>query len=126
MEINALLEKKHPDITDLVYLLNCQGEEEEKLFAYTQTLRNHLLGNGVHMRGLIEISNVCIKDCLYCGIRKSNSNVKRYSLSDQDILSAASYAFEHQYGSIVLQGGERTRYQFYHSDRKTVEKHQAP
>ena len=101
MKINALLEKKHPDITDLVYLLKCQGEEEEKLFAYTQTLRNHLLGNGVHLRGLIEISNVCIKDCLYCGIRKSNSYAKRYSLSDQDILAAASYAFENQYGSIV-------------------------
>ncbi len=112
MKINALLEKKHPDITDLVYLLKCQGEEEEKLFAYTQTLRNHLLGNGVHLRGLIEISNVCIKDCLYCGIRKSNSYAKRYSLSDQDILAAASYAFENQYGSIVLQGGERTDINF--------------
>jgi len=59
------------------------------------------------MRGLIEISNVCIKDCLYCGIRKSNSQVQRYELNDEEIVEAAVFAYRNHYGSVVLQGGER-------------------
>lgn len=107
MEIESQLSKENLNVQDLVNLLSCRDEEEEKLFAYTQVLRNRTIGNQVHMRGLIEISNVCIKDCLYCGIRKSNFHAERYVLSDQDILAAASYAYENRYGSIVLQGGER-------------------
>ncbi|MDE6452491.1 MAG: [FeFe] hydrogenase H-cluster radical SAM maturase HydE, partial [Odoribacter sp.] len=50
---------------------------------------------------------ICIKDCFYCGIRKSNPFPHRYSLNDQEILQAARYAWQNHYGSIVLQGGER-------------------
>jgi biotin synthase len=97
---------------ELLYLLTCTGEEEKALFHRSQEIRNQRLGNGVYMRGLIEISNVCTKDCLYCGIRKSNTNAHRYSLSDEEIIEAARYAWEHQYGSIVLQGGERSDHTF--------------
>lgn len=107
MEIESLLSKENLNVQDLVNLLSCREEEEEKLFAYSRALRDKTIGNQVHMRGLIEVSNVCIKDCLYCGIRKSNFHAERYVLSDQDILDAASYAYENRYGSIVLQGGER-------------------
>lgn len=92
---------------DLVRLLTCEGEEEKALFAQSRQVRNDTLGNGVYTRGLIEISNICIKDCLYCGIRKSNPHPHRYFLTDYEILQTARYAWQNHYGSIVLQGGER-------------------
>ena len=63
-------------------------------------------GNTVHLRGLIELSNICEKDCYYCGIRKSNSNVHRYSISDDEVLEAIQYAYDKSYGSVALQSGE--------------------
>jgi biotin synthase len=59
------------------------------------------------LRGLIEYSNVCIKDCYYCGIRKSNKNQQRYTISDKEVLESAAYAIINNYGSIVIQAGER-------------------
>ena len=108
MKVTNLIHTQHLQKEELLYLLTCSGEEEKELFAYTQQLRNKRLGNGVYMRGLIEISNICTKDCLYCGIRKSNLHANRYQLSDEEIIEAARYAWEHHYGSIVLQGGERS------------------
>lgn len=107
MNISSLLNRKTLNREELILLLSCTGEEEQKLYAHSGSLRNHQLSNQVHIRGLIEISNLCTKDCLYCGIRKSNVQAKRYSLSENEILGAASYACENHYGSIVLQGGER-------------------
>lgn len=62
----------------------------------------------VYLRGLIEISNICKKNCLYCGIRCGNCSVQRYELSDEQILQEAQFALDAGYGSVVLQGGERT------------------
>ncbi len=62
--------------------------------------------NKVYFRGLIEFSNICAKNCFYCGIRKDNELTKRYNLSDKEILDAARFAFENKYGSLVLQSGE--------------------
>lgn len=107
MEFTETLKKAQLTREDLITLLSCRRGEEEELFAYSKELRNRTLGNGVHMRGLIEISNVCVKDCLYCGIRKSNLQAERYSLSDEEIVQAAEFAYRNHYGSIVLQGGER-------------------
>ena len=107
MDIEALLQKKELDSKDLIELLTCKETEEEKLFSYTKELRDKTISNGVHMRGLIEISNICIKDCLYCGIRKSNAQAERYALSEKEIIQTAEFAWRNHYGSIVLQGGER-------------------
>ncbi len=62
----------------------------------------------VYLRGLIEISNICRKNCLYCGIRCGICAVQRYELSDEQILQEAQFALDAGYGSVVLQGGERT------------------
>lgn len=112
MDIKTLLGKECLTKEDIIYLLSCEGEEEEQLFAWTGNLRNRIIGNGVHLRGLIEISNICIKDCLYCGIRKSNIKAGRYALSDEDILNSARFADEQGFGSVVLQGGERNDIEF--------------
>lgn len=60
-----------------------------------------------YLRGLIEMSNHCIKDCLYCGIRGSNSHSNRYTLTDKEIIDSARYAYNNQFGSIAIQAGER-------------------
>ena len=99
--------KKDLNADDLATLLSCTGEEERSLYARSKEVRDNTLGNGVYMRGLIEISNRCIKDCLYCGIRRSNSQARRYALSEENILDAAAFAHRYRYGSVVLQGGER-------------------
>ena len=64
------------------------------------------IGKRVSLRGLIEMGNLCAKDCYYCGIRKSNSHVKRYRLAEDDVIRMAKWCFEHDYGSVVLQSGE--------------------
>ena len=74
------------DQKELLHLLTCQGEEEQQLYTRAAAQRNQAIGNGVHLRGLIEISNICRKNCLYCGIRHSNPNVNRYELTDEEIL----------------------------------------
>ena len=66
------------------------------------------MDNYVHLRGLIEFGNVCEKNCLYCGLRRGNSKVGRYCLTDDDVLSCARLAHELGYGSVALQSGERS------------------
>jgi len=60
----------------------------------------------VYLRGLIEFTNICRNDCLYCGIRKSNKNADRYRLSREEILQCSRAGYELGFRTIVLQGGE--------------------
>ena len=60
----------------------------------------------IYVRGLIEIGNVCRNDCLYCGIRRSNSHVERYRLNRDDILAACGEGYALGLRTFVLQGGE--------------------
>ena len=99
-------------IEKLEKMLICRGEDEERLYAEAKEIKNQTIGNKVYLRGLIEISNICTKDCFYCGIRKSNTETARYALSDEEILEAADFAYTHRFGSIVLQGGERSDREF--------------
>ncbi len=66
------------------------------------------IGSKVFLRGLIELSNICVKNCYYCGIRHDNNNLVRYELTDKQVLDAAEFAWRSRYGSLVLQAGERT------------------
>lgn len=78
------------------------------LFSRAREVRDTVVGNKVYFRGLVEFSNHCAKDCFYCGIRKGNGSVVRYEVSDNEVFDACRYAWEHQFGSVVLQSGERT------------------
>lgn len=91
---------------DIVYLLGLQGPEKTRLFEYAARVKQEHVGNRVYFRGLIEFSNICMKNCLYCGIRRDNDAVSRYNLTDDEVLSAARFAAENRYGSLVLQSGE--------------------
>ncbi len=63
-------------------------------------------GPAVLLRGLIEFSNYCHRNCLYCGIRRSSTRVQRYRLSDQQIKTAVRQGFARGLRTFVLQGGE--------------------
>lgn len=91
---------------ELVRLLVAEGDERQQLFQRAQAVKLQNIGNKVYFRGLIEFSNICAKDCLYCGIRKSNEKVVRYEASDDEILEACRFAWKNRFGSVVLQSGE--------------------
>ncbi len=73
--------------------------------AYDCKLRE--VGNKVYYRGIVEFSNICAKDCYYCGIRASNDKVRRYLMDEDGIVESGLWAWEQGYGSVVLQSGER-------------------
>ena len=77
------------------------------LYAEANAVKTSVIGKKVYLRGLIEFSNICRKNCDYCGIRCENQAVKRYELSDEEVLSAVDFAWKNRYGSIVLQSGEQ-------------------
>jgi Biotin synthase and related enzymes len=77
------------------------------LFEEANAVKASTIGNKVYLRGLIEFSNICQKNCYYCGIRSENKEVNRYELNDKEVLEAVTFAYENRYGSIVLQSGEQ-------------------
>lgn len=94
------------DNSDILQKLISSGEIEKQIFADAARVKQENVGNLVYFRGLIEYSNICSKNCLYCGIRKDNTKVTRYAMTDDEVLECAQYAHQQGYGSIVLQSGE--------------------
>ena len=81
-------------------------ELSEYLFSLAREERHRHYEHDVYVRGLIEFTNYCKNDCLYCGIRKSNHHATRYRLSDEDILSCCREGYGLGFRTFVLQGGE--------------------
>jgi len=104
--VKELLKQENFSKDDLVKLLRAEGEEKIMLFQKSADVKEQYIGKKVWLRGLIEFSNICGKDCMYCGIRKSNTKLERYNLTDDEILTAARFAYENRYASIALQSGE--------------------
>lgn len=94
---------------DLFFILNLESRDDlELLFDKAYEIKEKYIGRKSFFRGLIEVSNICKKDCYYCGIRKSNKNVERYMLEEEEIIECARWAYNNNFGSVVLQSGERT------------------
>ena len=87
-----------------------KGRRNLQQEAYALKLQHR--GPQVYFRGLIEISNRCRKNCLYCGIRAGNAQVCRYEMSDEQVLREAQFALDAGYGSVAIQGGERCDSEF--------------
>jgi len=104
--IDSLLKKDSLDKEDICYLLQTKGDELKALLKHSAEVKRKTVGDKVYLRGLIELSNICAKNCYYCGIRKDNTKVDRYSLTDEEVLEAARFAYESRYGSVVMQSGE--------------------
>jgi len=95
----------------LQYLLdNMDTETLEQLFCYSDKIRRENYGTQVYLRGLIEFSNYCRRNCNYCGIRTGNSKIERYRLSKEDILTCCAEGDRLGYKTFVLQSGEDSFY----------------
>lgn len=104
--LNNILSKSNFSVEDLVYLLQTKDDEKKQLFEHAANVKREIVGDVSYFRGLIEFSNICAKNCFYCGIRKDNKAFKRYNLEDEAIIDAAIFAYKNKFASIVLQGGE--------------------
>ena len=89
----------------------------EYLFEKSRRLRQKFYRKDVYIRGLIEFTNYCKNDCLYCGIRRSNKNAERYRLSKDDIMLCCHEGYDLGFRTFVLQGGEDT----YYTDDKVAD-----
>jgi len=78
----------------------------EELWAAADETRRRSVGDAVHLRGLVEVSNHCVRGCTYCGIRAANRGVERYRISEDVVLGCAHKAVEFGYGTLVMQAGE--------------------
>lgn len=100
------LEKRlsHPEWVELI--ANHTPEDRENAAALARSISRKHFGNKIYFRGIIEFSNICKNDCLYCGIRRGNGNVERYRLTEEDILLCCREGYELGYRTFVLQSGE--------------------
>ena len=105
--MNSIIEKVNSNETlnkrDIIRLL----ESNDSLISkFADKIRQKYKGNFIHLRGLIEFTNICKQNCLYCGLRRDNKVIDRYRLSTDDIYNCALKAKNLGFKTIVLQGGE--------------------
>lgn len=94
-------------MSEYEYLIEKRSDEAAGMLAEKAVeIRKHIYGNAVYVRGLIEISNICKNDCLYCGIRRSNTSCDRYRLTEDEIMDCCAQGYELGFRTFVLQGGE--------------------
>jgi biotin synthase len=102
------LEREHAlSLEEYKYLIENRSEETDRILAEKAVaIRQSIYGKSVYVRGLIEFTNICKNDCLYCGIRRSNRSCDRYRLSEEEILECCADGYELGFRTYVLQGGE--------------------
>lgn len=105
--IDKLISHKPLSKGDFVALLNGNSCELRKTLAHhADFARKKHFGNKIYIRGLVEFTNYCKNNCLYCGLRCGNQNVERYRLTKEDILSCCKEGYQLGFRTFVLQGGE--------------------
>ncbi len=100
---------KQPDKKEIASRLR-DSRNTAELFKEADSVRKKYAGDEVHLRGIIEFSNYCRMDCLYCGLRKSNRRATRYRMSPEEILASARKAAGMNIPTVVLQSGEDAHY----------------
>lgn len=105
--IDKLVHDRSLEPSDYEYLITNRSDKAAAyLAALASETRKNIYGNAVFLRGLIEISNICKNDCLYCGIRKSNTSCERYRLSPEEIMECVDEGYLLGFRTFVMQGGE--------------------
>ena len=105
--IDKILDKEKLDKDDIISLLQVEDRNEIiLLYQKADEVRKQYCGDEVHLRGIIEFSNYCEQECLYCGLRKSNYSLTRYRMSKDEILNTAGMIYQNGIRTIVLQSGE--------------------
>lgn len=103
--LQKAIDTHHLTKDELVFFLRDKTHQTE-LLAVADFVRHQFVGDEVHLRGLMEFSNICKNNCLYCGIRRDNKLVKRYRLSTEEIIQTANRAAEQGFKTLVMQSGE--------------------
>lgn len=108
LSIIGKLEKEHTlTLEEYQFLIDNRSDETADILAKkADSVRREIYGNDVFIRGLIEITNICKNDCLYCGIRKSNRSCQRYRLTKDEILECCDEGYRLGFRTFVMQGGE--------------------
>lgn len=105
--IDKLYETNNATREELEFLLeNLNDDSKKYLIEKSNLTRMKVYGDKVYLRGLIEFTNYCVRNCMYCGIRASNKNAERYRLTIDEILECAELGDRLGYKTYVLQGGE--------------------
>jgi biotin synthase len=110
-DVQKLLDKIYhsviPEIEDLESVLSFQDDGQiAQLFNFSDKVRKEFCGDGVALRGIIEFSNYCSRECFYCGINKNNHRLRRYRMDEKQILDAVEYLASCNIKTVVLQSGE--------------------
>jgi biotin synthase len=95
---------EHAEIT--AWLRETSDARLAELWQRADQTRQMHVGGEVHLRGLIEVSNYCVRLCAYCGLRAGNHKIERYRMSAAEIVACAHKAVDYGYGTVVLQSGE--------------------
>lgn len=110
--IDQLYKERNLDSNALCQLIALADDSQQELYLFEKARqkREEIYGNTIYVRGLIELSNYCKNNCLYCGIRAANTAIERYRLSKEQILDCTRYGYELGFRTFVLQGGEDPAY----------------
>jgi len=114
MNLDQILNKNTLTKEEIVLLLNLTDQnDQQKLFDRADEVRAFYCGDEIHLRGIIEFSNHCDQNCIYCGLRAGNSNLSRYRMNSEEIIETARAISNQGIYTIVLQSGED---RFYDTD----------
>lgn len=105
--IDRLLVDRHLESSGYLTLLSTYGDSvTDRLTKAAREVTDRRFGRNIYVRGLVEITNRCRNDCYYCGLRRSNTLVERYALTEQQIVECCRYGYGLGFRTFVLQGGE--------------------
>jgi len=110
-KLNAFLDKIYeselPDLKDLEQVLSLENQAGlDELFNFADNVRKEFCGDGIFLRGIIEFSSFCDKECFYCGLNKNNRKLSRYRMTQEELIKSVEYLTSCNIKTVVLQSGE--------------------
>jgi biotin synthase len=116
--LDYFTEHKTLDKEKILYILGLEKDDPQRdlIFKASSIIKQNFTANYVSIKGLIEFSNYCSKNCYYCGIRKDNKSLKRYRMTEEEILESVAKVKDWGLDTIVLQSGE----DFFYDDEKII------
>ena len=105
--LNRIYAAELPLLKDLEQVLSLENQIElDQLFSFADNVREEFCGDGIFLRGIIEFSNFCDKECFYCGLNKNNCHLSRYRMSQEEIFKSVEHLVSCNIKTVVLQSGE--------------------
>jgi biotin synthase len=105
--LNRVYLADKPDVKDIEFLLDLEDSAHcQILYDYADNVRKRYVGDGILLRGIVEFSNHCRNNCLYCGLNNKNQNIQRYRLSQQEIINCVEQMSSGGIKTVVMQSGE--------------------